>query len=108
MSPVRPHILSILRPQSTNQFSPLSEPWCSDPEGEFDLGEMSDDSEEMERDIGILRNYAVEKGLLVETCIEEHLLIPSPRKMTVPSRNVSIRTSIEESKTSRSVLMLIL
>ena len=40
-------------------------------------------------------NYAVEKGLLVETCIEENLLIPSPRSMTVPSRNVLIRPSIE-------------
>ena len=98
MSPVRPQIRSILRPHSTNQFSPLSEPWCSDPEGEFDLGEMSDDSEEMERDIGILYNYAVEEGFLVKSCTEEHLLIPSPRNMTVPSRNVSIRTSIEIGK----------
>ena len=56
---------------------------------------MSDGSEEMERDIGILRNYTVEKGLLVESCIEEHLLIPSPSNMTVPSRNISIRTSNE-------------
>ena len=40
---------------------------------------------------GILLNYAVEKGLLVESCIEEHLLIPFPRSMTVPSRKVSIR-----------------